>query len=334
MTGGRKFVIGAGFALVGAIVAGVVIASHAPGRQSTSLLGAVVEAASDPRRQMPLGEAEVTVSSDAARAVTRSDVSGLFHVTLSPAVKPDQPVTLTVRHSGYQPFEITGPVKDQLYIARLVPVHSERAADVDGAAMVVRDFISKDLRVRYSVKTSATMNVGSFARTFEIAGSGGVPCNGQSRCSPDGKWKAGLGSVSYDAGEGNEFREARVSCIAGPCSFTAIQRGNFLNPGRTMKVSALDWSDTTTFLVQAEVTRTQVSDVVRYVIPVVFGNGMNFTLPGTAEGPSIEADLNGSDIVFPLGPKLFLSWAACTLQTDADGAKLYRCELKAGYGFR
>jgi hypothetical protein len=101
-----------------------------------------------------------------------------------------------------------------------------------------------------------------------------------------------------------------------------------------MIVSALDWSDTATFLVEAEVTRTQIDDVVRYSIPVVFGTGMNFALPGAAEGPSVEADMNGTDIIFPLGPNLYLSWAVCTLKTDASGSKLYRCELKPGFAFQ
>ncbi len=331
MTGGRKFVIGAGLAIFATIVAGVVITSRQP-PGSTFLIGSVLEGGTDPRRQTPLADADVVATvgdtSEGAHAETKSDASGLFRLTLFPAVKPDDAVTLKVGHTGYQPWEITAPLKDQIYIARLTPLHAEPTAAVEAAEMTVTD-----LRVRYSVKSSVTMNVGSFAQTFEMRGSGGVPCNGQAPCSPDGQWKAVSASVSYDAGDGNEFREVRVSCIAGPCPFTSIQHENFLNPGRTVKISTLDWSDTTTFLVEAEVTRTQVNDAIRYSIPVVFGHGMDFTLPGTAEGPSIEAELNGSEIVFPLGPDLFLSWAVCTLKTDKDGSKLYRCELKPGYRF-
>ena len=69
------------------------------------------------------------------------------------------------------------------------------------------------------------------------------------------KWKAAVGSISLDAGEGNEFRNARVSCIAGPCPFTKIESHNFSHDGRTLNVSALDWSDTATFLLEAEVDR-------------------------------------------------------------------------------
>ena len=61
---------------------------------------------------------------------------------------------------------------------------------------------------------------------------------------------------------------------------------------------------------------------------------MSFTLPATAQGPSIEAELNGLAVVFPLGPSLGLSWAACNLQITPDKTKRYTCELKPGYNFR
>ncbi len=79
---------------------------------------------------------------------------------------------------------------------------------------------------------------------------------------------------------------------------------------------------------------TSVTDVIRRSYPVIFGGAMNFTVPPTAEGPSIEADVNGDDIVFPLGPDLILSWGVCSLKVDADQSKLIRCELKPGYRFK
>jgi hypothetical protein len=60
---------------------------------------------------------------------------------------------------------------------------------------------------------------------------------------------------------------------------------------------------------------------------------MNFTLPPGSEGPSVEADLGGSEIVFPLGPELRLSWATCTATPAADRTVQFRCELKDGYEF-
>jgi len=163
---------------------------------------------------------------------------------------------------------------------------------------------------------------------------GNIPCNNQPPCSPDGKWKAAMGSVSLDAGEGNEFRNARVSCIAGPCPFTKIEQEE-LSPDRShFNVSVRNWSDATTFLLEAEVVRPMTSDMVRESYPVIFGRALNFSLPAQAEGPSIEAEIDREAIVFPLGPDLLLRWADCHSAVDKDQSKTYRCELKPGYQFR
>jgi len=97
------------------------------------------------------------------------------------------------------------------------------------------------------------------------------------------------------------------------------------------RVAAIAWSDTATFLVEAEVVHPMQSDVVRNSYPVIFGDALNFTLPPAAEGVSIQAELNGETIVFPLGPALILSWADCNARINPDQTRVYRCELKPGY---
>jgi hypothetical protein len=74
--------------------------------------------------------------------------------------------------------------------------------------------------------------------------------------------------------------------------------------------------------------------MVRYLYPFISGPAMNFTLPPGSEGPSVEADLGGSEIVFPLGPELRLSWATCSATPVADHTTQFRCDLKEGYEFR
>ena len=159
-----------------------------------------------------------------------------------------------------------------------------------------------------------------------------LACKGQHPCSPDGKWKAALGSGSLDAGPGNVFRDARVSCIAGPCPFTRIEQDNFARAGQIITVSARDWSDTATFLVEAEVFRPMASQTEHWSYPVVFGDQLSFTLPADAESVSIEADLDSQTIIFPLGPSLSLSWATCDSGTQGR-VRVYRCALKPGYRF-
>ena len=138
-----------------------------------------------------------------------------------------------------------------------------------------------------------------------------------------------------DAGPDNEFRSVRASCIAGPCPFTRIDDSGFIHGGRKITATALSWSDTATFLLEAEVFHVAMSSSVRESYPVIFGQVLNFTVPPTQEGVSLEADVNGASMVFPLGPDLYLSWATCTARkaTDTNEATVYRCELKPGYKF-
>jgi hypothetical protein len=98
-------------------------------------------------------------------------------------------------------------------------------------------------------------------------------------------------------------------------------------------VSALNWSDTATYLVEAEVYRSMVRDVLRQSYPIIFDRALTFTLPPGADDLSIQAEVNGSLIVFPLGPMLWLSWADCQLVVNPDQSKVCRCELKPGFRF-
>lgn len=101
-----------------------------------------------------------------------------------------------------------------------------------------------------------------------------------------------------------------------------------------MTVSARDWSDTATFLVEAEVFHPMESQSERWSYPVIFGEGLSFTLPSAAESVSIQADLDGQSIIFPLGPALLLSWATCNATVNPDNGRVYRCTLKPGYRFQ
>jgi hypothetical protein len=329
MTRNRKIVILI-LVVLGLVLAFVAlrlaIRLHRRLHQPVILRGAVIKQDYDTRKQSPI--ANVEISSPLAVREAQSDFSGAFSLVLRPGVKLGQSIQLTFRNPDFQPLNLTETLTDQLYVIRMLPLHGEVEAALNEAEVKINNIL-----VRYSTETMRTDNIGSAVKTFQVANSGNVPCNNQLPCSPDKKWKASVASASLDAGQGNVFRDARVTCIAGPCPFTRIDTDGFSRGGRIIRVVVRDWSDTTTFLLQAEVFRSELDNVTRRTYPVIFGRSMNFTLPSTAEGPSIEADLNGTHIVFPLGPNPVLSWANCQVRTEKNQAKDYRCELKTGYEF-
>jgi hypothetical protein len=312
-----------------ASAAAVVIVKFPDLGRERSLIGAVLMANTDPRKQLPVRNVEITAEAGGTAARAKSDAAGFFRLSWPGRAWGNEQVTLRFRHPDYLPLEVTVPLNDQFYIARLTSSASLNDMQSDGSKGTVAN-----IRVRYAVKAPTTINIGTTTKTFEVVNTGNLPCERGSPCSPDGKWKAAVGSVSLDAGENQEFQNVRVSCIAGPCPFTRIESDGFSHGGRKISVSVRGWSDTVTFLVEAEVVRTMLSDTIRQAYPSIFGRAMTFTMPPTGQGPSIEAEVNGQDIVFPLGPDLGLSWASCSLQIAVSHTKLYSCELNPGYRFK
>jgi len=296
-------------------------------QKPVTMHGAVVVQDIDPRKQLPIGG--VVVSSPEVTTLTsKSDSSGYFALTLPKAIRRGRPIVLHFRHPQYRPLDQKDYVGNQLYIVRLAPLESKPAPKDQPATKL------SNLRVRYTVKAQTELNVGSAVKTFEVQNKGNLPCRKQHPCSPDGKWKAALGSATLDAGVGNEFRSARASCIAGPCPFTRIESNTISEGGRILTLAVRDWSDTATFLLEAEVFRPMVTQMEHWTYPAIFGEGFSFTLPSTAESVSMEADLDGQTIIFPLGPSLQLSWATCDAATNPDQGRIYRCTMKPGYHFQ
>ena len=330
---------GVWIAVILLVVVGVttlrIIRARRAARRPITVKGAVITADSDSQKQLPIADVEISsdiliqpVEDEIGPTTTKSDASGFFWIRLPLQFKRGNKVTLKFRHPQYQPLNAVVPVGDELFVAHMLPAMREKQPVRNGPEIKI-----SNLRVRYSIKSSTTVNVGSVVKTLEVQNVANTPCHGRPPCSPDGKWKATIGSTTLDAGEGNEFRNARVSCMAGPCPFTKIEDDNFSRGGRTITVSVRDWSDPATFLIEAEVVHPAISDLVRESYPLIFENAFNFSLAGTAEGPSIEAELDSDPILFPLGPDLCLSWANCTMTMGKDQTKAYRCELKPGYRF-
>ncbi|HEX5410285.1 MAG TPA: carboxypeptidase regulatory-like domain-containing protein [Terriglobia bacterium] len=292
------------------------------------LEGAVIRHASQAERQQPLSDVVITAREGSVTTSTQSDPSGFFRLVLPLSGSTSRPVLLEFRLPGYQPLDLPVIGGGRLYVTRLIPTPSELETQPDVPQVKV-----SNVSVRYSVKTTEAANIGSAVRTFQVVNTANVPCNHYKPCSPDGRWKAATGSVVMDAGEGNEFRNVRVSCIAGPCSFTRIAPEDVPTNVRILRASALNWSDTATFLVEAEVVHPMYSAELRKSYPVMFGRVLDFTLPASAEGVTLEADLGGNHIMFPLGPRPVVSWAACQVRVNLSKSKVFRCELTPGYRF-
>jgi len=324
MTKGKK--------ITACIVAGVIAAAlaivFANRRLPVTLRGSVLRQDVDVNKQLPLADVEITAINGLGSGKAKSDGSGFFSLTLPKGLRRRQPVVLQFRRKDYKSLDWDDYISDKLYVARMIPLHQETIAESHTDAAV------SNPRIRYSVKSTAEANIGSAVKVFQVANKGNTPCDNHPPCAPGGKWKATVNTQSIDAGVGNEFRNARVSCIAGPCAFTKIDLENFTAERRHFNVSVRNWSDTTTFIFEAEVVHPMTSDLVRETYPVIFGRALNFSLPASAEGPSIEAEVGGEAIVFPLGPSLFLRWADCHMSPDRDQSRNYRCELKRGYQFR
>lgn len=323
MSPGKKFLLGI---LVAAVVASALYVRHLR-RETIQVVGAVIVQNNDPRKELPIAGVEVTASDGVTVTRTKSDTNGYFAFTFRKRLLRVHPIiTLTFSHPDYEMAEMTAKPGGDITIAKLVSTKPLQPVETGGPKQTIGN-----VTVRYSIKSAAVATVGSAVRSFEVQNVGNVPCNGHPPCSPDGKWKAATGSTTLDAGAGNEFRNARASCIAGPCPFTKLDTSDLVKPGRTISVSATVWSDTAIFLVEAEVIHPMQNDVVRTSYPVVFGDALNFTLPHAAEGVSLQAEVNGQSIVFPLGPALRLSWADCQTRSNPDETRVYRCELKPGY---
>jgi hypothetical protein len=312
MSGRRRVMIPAGLLIILCALAAALLFLRFYSRKPISLKGAVIRQDSDARKELPIADVAITALTRFGTLSVTSDASGFFAIPLPRLVLRGQAITLSFRDHGYRELVLHEFVGDKLYIARMAPL----AGDATPAPPGQPGRKVANVRVRYSVKAMTELNVGSAVKTFQIENTGNVPCKGQHPCSPDGKWKAALGSATLDAGPGNEFRNARASCIAGPCPFTKIEADAFSQGGRTITASARDWSDTATFLLEAEVFRSMISPIIHesYV--------------------SMEADIDGQTIIFPLGPALLLSWANCNARVNPDETRVYRCELKPGYKFQ
>ncbi|MGA9883313.1 MAG: hypothetical protein WBQ34_06320 [Candidatus Acidiferrales bacterium] len=312
--------------VMGGVAAGLVETVWVHRAKHLVMEGAVIKRDVDVKKQSPIADVQVSVQGALVPIITKTNFSGFFELELPLGARRGESVVLQFRQPDYQPLNVTEIIGNDLNVVSMTPIAPQRKTAPPGPPIKISNIV-----IRYSTQTENEINIGSEVTTFEVKNQGNVPCHGQRPCSPDGTWKANVSSASLDAGDGNVFENARVSCIAGPCPFTRVVNNQYSRIARQISVSVLDWSDTTTFLMQGEVFRREISDSVRQMYPVIFGESINFSLPPPAEGPTFEAEVNSVETVFPLGPNPTLPWANCNVQVGEGRSKSYRCELKPGY---
>ena len=230
MSRGRKITIWASAAvLVGiGVLVWWLMRPRRPPIKPVSITGVVLIHDTDPKKQLPVPNARIML--DGRRCHSGNEVRHFGPISHhAPAwnrtggerdAQSDACRVRAIRNDASSQGEI--------YVVRLTPVAREPAPRPNRPVLPL-----KDVRLRYTVKSTTTRNISSAAQPFEIVNTGNVPCDHHGPCSPDGKWKATISSVSLDAGEGNEFRNARLSCIAGPCPFTRVESDNMRNRAAT-----------------------------------------------------------------------------------------------------
>jgi hypothetical protein len=294
--------------------------------------GAVIRRDADPRKELPIAGAVIRISDAKSTMTTVSGDTGYFRVRFPQRIWPREILDLIFRHPDYKPLDeklqIGIHVKtNQLDVVKMISTIAPAPAPGPHPTVI------NDIRIRYTVNGRSDTDIGSVVKPFEVINKGNVPCQQGDLCSPNGIWKEAKGSIALDAGAGNVFRNVRVSCIAGPCPFTRIDSSGFKQEAQKIVVSAVDWSDTATFLVEAEVYQESIVSKLRMAFPVLYGRDIHFTAPPTAEGVTIEADVGGTPTVFPLGPDLYMNWGICNSRKGRNNDTIYQCELRPNYAF-
>ena len=150
-----------------------------------TIRGAIVQQDTDPTKQLPISDVEVTADNNIAISGANSDSSGFFSLALRPDVMPGTPIVLKFRSPDYKPLDLKVSANDEIYVAHLEPIRAEtpnRGPEVSVSSV----------SVRYSISTATAVNVGSAVKTFEVVNKGNVPCEGRLPRSPGTEWKAAV----------------------------------------------------------------------------------------------------------------------------------------------
>ncbi len=183
------------------------------------LNGAVIKEDSDPIKQAPIMDVEISEANGLYRPAPNPTSCGYFlRYLFCGASARTRSVTLRFLHPDYVPVDLTELVSDKLTIIHLVPIHRDTDRR-DRATRSSSDCHRQHRRIRYSTETTTQENIGTGVKTFQVPNVGNVPCQNTAPCSPDGLWKAAINSESLDAGEGKRFPKCQSFLYCGSLPF-------------------------------------------------------------------------------------------------------------------
>ena len=159
--------------------------------QPLTIKGAIIVSSDDVNKRAPIPGVWISVEGDSENQHAFSSPTGFFELNLGKRVKSDQLLILQFRHPQYLPTDVTTLATDGLFVARLAPI-----AEFGATAPSVAPTVVSNIKVRYTVKTTTMLNVGSTLKIFHVVNVGSVPCAGHYPCSPDEKWQATVGSAT------------------------------------------------------------------------------------------------------------------------------------------
>ena len=84
-----------------------------------------------------------------------------------------------------------------------------------------------------------------------------MPCDQREPCSPDGKWFAALTELTVRAGEGEELRNARISCDGNSCGWRKDLYPEYSDDKRVVVGKVLTWSKPVVLRLEAEAWRVR-----------------------------------------------------------------------------
>ena len=166
MSGGRKLLLwGAVVVALGVVLAALIFSRRH--NRPMSLRGAVIRQDTDPKKELPIGEVQITaIANDSVIGDAKSDSSGFFGLVLRTRIWIGRPITLRFRHADYQPLDLHEFVGDKVYVARMVPIPHETHAPNRP------DIVVSNVLARYSIKTTTAANVGSAVRYNDLLARG------------------------------------------------------------------------------------------------------------------------------------------------------------------